>query len=305
MTTLNGKRDFLDLADYDAAALQDILGRGGRVKRGESDLSGALKGKTVLMMFEKPSTRTRVSLETAVKQMGGATIVLNPADSQLGRGESVADTARVLSRFVDVIALRTHDHAKLAEMAEFASVPVINLLSDWSHPCQLIADLMTMKERFGDVSKLKVAWSGDGNNVLHSWMHAAAMLGFELAIACPEERMPSEKAIQWARDAGARVTITSDAATAVAGADAVVTDVWVSMGDEAEAPSLHNMLAPFRVDAALMAKAKPEAIFMHCLPAKRGQEVTDDVLDGPQSAVWDEAENRLHATKGILAWCTE
>lgn len=305
MTSQASRRDFLDLADYDTAALQDILDTGGRVKRGEADLSRALSGKTVLMMFEKPSTRTRVSLETAVKQMGGSTVVLNPNDSQLGRGESVADTARVLSRYVDAIALRTHDHGKLEELAKHATVPVINLLSDWSHPVQLIADLLTMEERFGDVSNLKVAWSGDGNNVLHSWMHAAARFGFELAIACPAERMPDARAIQWAKDAGAKVTITDDPAAAVAGADAVVTDVWVSMGDEESGPSLHNMLAPFRVDEDLMAKAKPEAIFLHCLPAKRGQEVTDGVLDGPQSAAWDEAENRLHATKGILAWCVD
>lgn len=303
MTDAASGNHFLDLADYDTAALQDILTTGGRVKRGETDLGTALAGKIVLMMFEKPSTRTRVSLETAVKQMGGATVVLNPGDSQLGRGESVADTARVLSRYVDAIALRTHEHGKLEEMARHATVPVINLLSDWSHPVQLIADLLTMEERFGDVSKLKVAWSGDGNNVLHSWIHASARFGFELAIACPEERMPDARAIEWAKDVGANVVFTSDPAAAVANADAVVTDVWVSMGDEDAGPSLHNTLAPFRVDEALMAKAKPEAIFMHCLPAKRGQEVTDAVLDGPQSAAWDEAENRLHATKGILAWC--
>ncbi len=303
MTAGPSLRHFLDLADYDAAVLKGILAMGGRVKRGETNLDAKLAGKTVLMMFEKPSTRTRVSLETAVHRMGGSAIVLNPNDSQLGRGESVADTARVLSRYVDAIALRTHDHAKLDELAAHATVPVINLLSDWSHPCQLMADLLTLEERFGDLSKLKVAWSGDGNNVLHSWVHAAARFGFELAIACPDERRPSPKALEWAKAASARVSISNDPAAAVKGADAVVTDVWVSMGDEEDAPSLHNMLSPFRVNEALMAKAKPEAIFMHCLPAKRGQEVTDAVLDGPQSAAWDEAENRLHATKGILAWC--
>ncbi len=296
-------RDFIDLADYDVAALRQILTAGGDVKRGSTNMSDALAGKTVLMMFEQPSTRTRVSLETAVKQMGGSTIVLNPNDTQLGRGETVADTARVLSRYVDLIALRTHDHDKLTELAAHATVPIVNLLSDWSHPCQLMADLLTMEERLGDLSKLKVAWSGDGNNVLHSWIHAAARFGFKLAIACPEERMPQQAALDWAKASGADVEVTHDPVAAVTDADAVVTDVWVSMGDEADAPSLHNMLAPFRVDEALMAQAKPEAIFMHCLPAKRGQEVTDAVLDGPQSAAWDEAENRLHATKGILAWC--
>lgn len=303
MTSLSSRRDFLDLVDYDAADLQKILAIGGNVKSGESDLGHALAGKTVLMMFEKPSTRTRVSLETAINQMGGTAIVLSPNDSQLGRGETVADTARVLSRYVDAIALRTHDHRKLTEMAKYATVPVINLLSDWSHPCQLMADLMTMQERFGDLSKLKVAWSGDGNNVLHSWIHAAERFGFELCIACPEERMPAADALQWARDHDAKVTVSHDPEAAVTGANVVVTDVWVSMGDEKAAPSLHNMLAPFRVDEELMAHAEPDAIFMHCLPAKRGQEVTDGVLDGPQSAAWDEAENRLHATKGILAWC--
>lgn len=301
--TETGLKHFLDLADYTSPDLQHMLEIGARVKSGEADLANALAGKTVLMMFEQPSTRTRVSLETAVKQMGGNTVVLNPNDSQLGRGETVGDTARVLSRYVDAIALRTSDHAKLDELAKHATVPVINLLSDWSHPCQLMADLITMQECFGHLSGLKVAWSGDGNNVLHSWMHAAARFDFELAIACPEERMPAAKALEWAKQSGAKVSVTHNASKAVASADVVVTDVWVSMGDESDKPSLHNMLAPFRVDETLMRQAKPEAIFLHCLPAKRGQEVTDAVLDGPQSAAWDEAENRLHSKKGILAYC--
>ncbi len=296
-------KHFLDLAEFDKDILTKILISGVQSKLGEADLSSILTGKTVLMMFEKPSTRTRVSLETAVKQMGGQTVVLNPADSQLGRGESVADTARVLSRYVDAIALRTHDHDKILELAKFSSVPVVNLLSNWSHPTQLIADLITLYERFGDLSSLKVAWSGDGNNVLHSWMHAAAKFGFELQIACPEERMPDVAAVSWVREKGANVSITNDSTAAVAGADAVVTDVWISMGDEQQGGALQKMLQPYRVDENLMSKAKPTAIFMHCLPAKRGQEVTDAVLDGQQSAAWDEAENRLHANKGILAWC--
>jgi ornithine carbamoyltransferase len=296
-------KHFLDLAEFDKDILSKILISGVQSKLGEADLSSILTGKTVLMMFEKPSTRTRVSLETAVKQMGGQTVVLNPADSQLGRGESVADTARVLSRYVDAIALRTHDHDKILELAKFSSVPVVNLLSNWSHPTQLIADLITLYERFGDLSSLKVAWSGDGNNVLHSWMHAAAKFGFELQIACPEERMPDVAAVSWVREKGANVSITNDPKAAVAGADAVVTDVWISMGDEQQGGALREMLQPYRVDENLMSKAKPTAIFMHCLPAKRGQEVTDAVLDGQQSAAWDEAENRLHANKGILAWC--
>ena len=296
-------KHFLDLAEFDKDILSKILISGVQSKLGEADLSSILTGKTVLMMFEKPSTRTRVSLETAVKQMGGQTVVLNPADSQLGRGESVADTARVLSRYMDAIALRTHDHDKILELAKFSSVPVVNLLSNWSHPTQLIADLITLYERFGDLSSLKVAWSGDGNNVLHSWMHAAAKFGFELQIACPEERMPDAAAVSWVREKGANVSITNDPTAAVAGADAVVTDVWISMGDEQQGGALQEMLQPYRVDENLMSKAKPTAIFMHCLPAKRGQEVTDAVLDGQQSAAWDEAENRLHANKGILAWC--
>ncbi len=303
MTEVQEVKHFLDLAEFDKDILTKILISGVQSKLGEADLSSILTGKTVLMMFEKPSTRTRVSLETAVKQMGGQTVVLNPADSQLGRGESVADTARVLSRYVDAIALRTHDHDKILELAKFSSVPVVNLLSNWSHPTQLIADLITLYERFGDLSSLKVAWSGDGNNVLHSWMHAAAKFGFELQIACPEERMPDVAAVSWVREKGANVSITNDPTAAVAGADAVVTDVWISMGDEQQGGALQEMLQPYRVDENLMSKAKPTAIFMHCLPAKRGQEVTDAVLDGQQSAAWDEAENRLHANKGILAWC--
>ena len=303
MTEVQEVKHFLDLAEFDKDILTKILISGVQSKLGEADLSSTLTGKTVLMMFEKPSTRTRVSLETAVKQMGGQTVVLNPADSQLGRGESVADTARVLSRYVDAIALRTHDHDKILELAKFSSVPVVNLLSNWSHPTQLIADLITLYERFGDLSSLKVAWSGDGNNVLHSWMHAAAKFGFELQIACPEERMPDVAAVSWVRKKGANVSITNDSTAAVAGADAVVTDVWISMGDEQQGGALQELLQPYRVDENLMSKAKPTAIFMHCLPAKRGQEVTDAVLDGQQSAAWDEAENRLHANKGILAWC--
>jgi ornithine carbamoyltransferase len=296
-------KHFLDLAEFDKGILTNIMLQGAQSKVGEADLSRALAGKTVLMMFEKPSTRTRVSLETAVKQMGGQTIVLNPTDSQLGRGETIADTARVLSRYVDAIALRTHAHDNLLELAKYSTVPVINLLSSWSHPTQLIADLITLYERFGDLSKLKVAWSGDGNNVLHSWIHAAAKFGFELQIACPKKRMPDSRVLNWVREVGANVSVTDDPIVAVTDADAVVTDVWVSMGEEHKGSALLKLLEPFRVTEVLMKRAKPTAIFMHCLPAKRGQEVADAVLDGPQSAAWDEAENRLHANKGILAWC--
>jgi ornithine carbamoyltransferase len=234
--------------------------------------------------------------------LGGEVIVFGTADSQLGRGESVADTARVLSRYVDAIMIRTNQPGKLGELAAYASVPVINGLTDASHPCQLMADVMTLQEKKGPLSSQVVAWSGDGNNVAASWIHAAVRFGFTLRLACPPELAPPPRLLDWARREGGRVALVVEPAAAVAGADCVVTDTWVSMGDEANV-NRHNLLAPYRVDERLMAQAKPDAVFMHCLPAKRGQEVTAGVIDGPQSVVWDEAENRLHAQKGILAWC--
>jgi ornithine carbamoyltransferase len=228
--------------------------------------------------------------------------VLGTADSQLGRGESVADTARVLSRYVDAIMIRTNQPHKLEEMAAHASVPVINGLTDASHPCQLMADVMTLQERKGPLTSQIVAWSGDGNNVAASWIHAAVRFGFTLRLACPAELAPPPLLLDWARHEGGRVSLYTEPTEAVAGADCVVTDTWVSMGVEASV-NRHNMLAPYRVDERLMAHAKPDAVFMHCLPAKRGQEVTAEVIDGPQSVVWDEAENRMHAQKGILVWC--
>lgn len=256
------------------------------------------------MIFEKPSTRTRVSFDVAMRQLGGETLLLNGAEMQLGRGESVADTARVLSRYVDAIMIRTTSHEKLLELAEYATVPVINGLTDKTHPCQLMADVLTFEEHKGPIRDRSVAWSGDGNNVAVSWVHAAAQFDFDLRVACPPELALPAETVAWAEKQGARVKITSDPYEAVEGVDCVVADTWVSMGDPEDLiASRHNSLAPFQVDARLMAAAHKEAIFMHCLPAHRGEEMTADVIDGPQSVVFDGAENRLHAQKSILAWC--
>ena len=294
-------RHFLDLDRIDGGELRRILDHGLAYKRGE-DRTQPLKGKMLAMVFEKPSTRTRLSFEVAMKQLGGDAVVMSSSDSQLSRGESTADTARVLSRYVDCIMIRTTQAAKLEEMAQHATVPVINGLTDASHPCQLMADVMTLEERKGPAAGKVVAWSGDGNNVAVSWMHAAVRFDFTLNLACPAELGPPQRVLDWAQAQGGRVRLTTDPEDAVRDADCVVTDTWVSMGVEANI-NRHNMLAPYRVDERLMAKAKPGAIFMHCLPAKRGEEVTAGVIDGAQSVVWDEAENRLHAQKGILAWC--
>ena len=281
-------KHFLDIDRLDSGTLQGILTLGHDLKK--SRKSGAagrpLDGKTLVMIFEKPSTRTRVSFQVGMQELGGHTVILTDDQSQLGRGETVADTARVLSRYADAIMIRTDDPAKLIELEEYATVPVINGLTDQSHPCQIMADIMTFEERRGAIRDRKVAWTGDGNNVVTSWVHAAARFGFEMRIATPDELKPSDQLIAWADD----------------GADLVVTDTWVSMGDE-DAGTRHNMLSPYRVDDALMAKAAADALFMHCLPAHRGEEVTDSVMDGPQSVVWDEAENRLHVQKAILSWC--
>jgi ornithine carbamoyltransferase len=293
-------RHFLDLDQFDSAALRGILDLGYAYKNGRRDRP--LAGKTLAMIFEKPSTRTRVSFEVAMRHLGGDTIFLDAADTQLGRGETVADTARVLSRYIDAIMIRTNDSRKLQELAHHATVPVINGLTDASHPCQLMADVMTLQEKKGPLAGKVVAWSGDGNNVAASWVHAAVRFGFTLSVACPVELSPPHRLFDWARREGGRVLLTAEPLEAVAGADCVVTDTWISMGAEASA-NRHNMLAPYRVDEHLMAHAKPDAIFMHCLPAKRGEEVSAGVIDGPQSVVWDEAENRLHAQKGILTWC--
>jgi len=296
-------RHFLDLDRFDTATLRRILDLGARYKRGETPHGGPrpLAGRMLAMIFEKPSTRTRVSFEAGMKQLGGDVIVMSRGETQLGRGETIADTARVLSRYVDAVMIRTDDQSKLDEMSAHASVPVINGLTDQTHPCQVMADIMTFEERRGPLTGKVVAWTGDGNNVAASWVQAAAHFGFEIRLACPPQLAPSAKVVQWAQGRGARVSVLEDPKVAVAGADLVLTDTWVSMGcQDKDRPAL---LATYQVNENLMALAASDALFMHCLPAHRGEEVTDAVMDGPQSVVWDEAENRLHVQKGILTWC--
>tara|TARA_R110000868_G_scaffold190217_1_gene433820 strand:+ start:1162 stop:2088 length:927 start_codon:yes stop_codon:yes gene_type:complete len=304
-------RHFLDLDAVTSGDIRHILDNSNARKAKRNGMSKAapdtdspLKGKLLAMLFEKPSTRTRVSFDVAMRQLGGETLLLNGNDTQLGRGETIADTARVLSRYVDAIMIRTTDHKNLTELAEYASVPVINGLTDRSHPCQLMADVMTFEEHKGPIKGKKIAWVGDGNNMVTSWIHAATQLEFELAIACPDEFAPSAEALAWAKAKGAKISVTNDPYQAVTGADAINADTWVSMGmEEDRAKHRHNLLAPFQVNERLLKAANTDAIFMHCLPAHRGEEMTADVIDGPQSVVWDEAENRLHAQKGVLAWC--
>jgi ornithine carbamoyltransferase len=297
-------RHFLDIDRLDTKTLRAILDLAGNLKRDHAQgISKPLfVGKTLVMIFEKPSTRTRVSFQVGVQQLGGQVVVMSETESQLGRGETVADTARVLSRYADAIMIRTDDPKKLGDLEKHATVPVINGLTDSSHPCQIMADVMTFEEHRGPIDGKTVAWSGDGNNVANSWIHAAVRFGFSLRIACPDSLAPDDKILSWAKAEGCDITVTDDAARAVDGADLVNADSWVSMGD-ADANERRRLLEPYRVDQALMDKAGSEALFMHCLPAHRGEEVTDEVMDGPQSVIWDEAENRLHAQKGILAWC--
>jgi len=293
-------RHFLDLRDFDTATLRAMLDAARGFKRAGASTK-PLAGKTLALIFEKPSTRTRVSFEVAMRQLGGDAVVLSGRDLQVSRGESAADTARVLSRYVDAIMLRTDKAAKLYDLAEFATVPVINGLTDTSHPCQLMADVLTFEEHRGPIAGQVVAWVGDGNNVARTWIEAAARFGFTLRLACPDALRPPADLLAWARSQGARVELTGDPIAAVPGARAVVTDAWVSMADD-PAENRQGVLAPYQVNARLMAAAAPDAIFMHCLPAHRGEEVTAEVMDGPQSVVFDEAENRLHAQKGVLAW---
>ncbi|MFN9936847.1 MAG: ornithine carbamoyltransferase, partial [Hyphomonadaceae bacterium] len=261
-----------------------------------------LAGHVLAAIFEKNSTRTRVSFDAAMRQLGGQTLVMDAATSQLGRGDSIADTARVLSRMVDVIALRANSHASLLELAHYATVPVVNGLTDFSHPCQILADLMTIEESGIALKGARIAWAGDGNNVLTSFIHAASKLGFHVAAACPAGFRPPEEVLAAGRAAGAVVDVYDDPAEAIADADCVVTDTWVSMGDTNVGERM-QALGPYQVNEALMAKAKPKAIFLHCLPAHRGEEVTNAVMDGPQSRIFDEAENRIHAQKAVLTWC--
>jgi ornithine carbamoyltransferase len=305
--SMTAPRHFLDLADLDAATLRRILDMAHAMKAAGRKVPAeyrpeTIDGATLVMIFEKPSTRTRVSFDVAMRQLGGQTIVLNNTDTQLGRGEPLSDTAKVLSRYADAMMLRVNSHATLTGLAEHSSIPVINGLSDVSHPCQIVADLMTFEESRGPITGRTVAWAGDGNNVALSWIHAATRLKFKLRLACPPQLNPSRATLEWIKREGGDVTLTDDANDAVTDADCVVTDTWVSMGDTDEARR-KQLLGPYAVDDALMARAKTDAVFMHCLPAYRGHEVSASVIDGPQSLVWDEAENRLHAQKAILAWC--
>ncbi|WP_026606890.1 ornithine carbamoyltransferase [Methylocapsa acidiphila] len=301
-----GARHFLDLSEIPAGDLRRILDQAAAIKagrrKGQPAAEKPLAGKVLAMIFDKPSTRTRVSFDLAMRELGGETIMLTGQEMQLGRGETIADTARVLSRFVDAIVIRILDHKEMIELARHADVPVINGLTKRSHPCQVMADVLTFEEHRGPIKGRTVAWTGDCNNVLASWVHAAQRFDFALNVAAPRELELPPEIVDWARRTQTALTLTRDPFEAVRGADAVVSDCWVSMGDEDEA-FRHNLLAPYQVNAKLMAAAAKDAIFMHCLPAHRGEEVTDEVIDGPQSVVFDEAENRLHAQKGILAWC--
>jgi ornithine carbamoyltransferase len=297
-------RNFIDLIDVPSADLRAIIAAARAMKKSKSARSKKpLAGRTLAMIFDKPSTRTRISFEVAMMQLGGDVVTLTGQEMQLGRGETIADTARVMSRYVDCVMIRTLDHNILTEMAQYATVPVINGLTKLSHPCQVMADVLTFEEHLGSIKKRTVAWTGDANNVLTSWMQAALRFDFRLNVATPPELKPKKSLLDWVADSGAAIHIGSDPEEAVKGADCVVTDTWVSMGDEAAKANRHNLLKPYQVNTRLMAKARPDAIFMHCLPAHRGEEVTDEVMDGPQSVVFDEAENRLHAQKGILTWC--
>jgi ornithine carbamoyltransferase len=299
-------RHFLDISDVPHKDLRGMIDSSRAMK---ADLRSGhslrpLAGKALAMIFDKPSTRTRVSFDVAMRQLGGEAILLTGQEMQLGRGETIADTARVLSRYVDIIMIRVLDHEMLIELARHATVPVINGLTRLSHPCQVMADVMTFEEHHGPIRGCTVTWTGDANNVLASWMHAAQRFQFRLKVATPPELGPSQRLCDWAERSGAAITVGHDPEEMVAGADCVVTDTWVSMGDK-DGERRHNLLKRYQVNARLMRRANPGALFMHCLPAHRGEEVTDEVIDGPQSVVFDEAENRLHAQKGILAWCLD
>jgi ornithine carbamoyltransferase len=297
-------KHFIDLSAMAAQDLRDILDdaktRKAALRSGKA--SKPLAGKTLAMIFEKPSTRTRVSFEVGMRQLGGETIYLSGTEMQLGRAETIGDTARVLSRYVDAIMMRTTNHARLLELAEHATVPVINGLTDDTHPCQIMADILTFEEHRGPVRGKTLAWTGDGNNVLHSLIEGSARFGYRMNMAVPLGSEPDDRFVNWARNNGGDVMLCHDAEQAVDQADCVITDTWVSMNLEHKARG-HNVFKPYQVNERLMAHANKDALFMHCLPAHRGEEVTDAVIDGPHSVVFDEAENRLHAQKSVLAWC--
>ncbi len=304
---------FLDIHKTDPQALRAILDQAAAMKRarhgrpkGAPDDDQPLAGHMVALIFEKPSTRTRVSFDVGVRQMGGQTMVLSGSDMQLGHGETIADTARVLSRYVDLIMIRTFDESVLLEMAEYSDVPVINGLTDRTHPCQIMADILTYEEHRGPIAGKKVVWSGDGNNVCASFLHAAGQFGFDFTFTGPPQFDPEDEFIRFARARGSKVVIERDPVRAVKGADLVVTDTWVSMHDaQSTRERRHNMLRPYQVNEELMRHARPDALFMHCLPAHREEEATSAVMDGPHSVIFDEAENRLHAQKAIMRWCLE
>ena len=301
-------RHFLDIDRIDAGTLRRIVDMGHAMKKAGKRVPAKLRpagiaDAVLMLIFEKPSTRTRVSFDVAMRQLGGQTIALNHTDLQVGRGEPISDTAKVISRYVDAIMIRANKHDTLSEFAEHATVPVINGLTDRTHPCQIIADIMTFEEARGPIRGRKVAWTGDGNNVAASWIQAAARFDFRLALACPPQLNPERSVLEWARQHGGAVEVTEEPQEAVADADCVVTDTWVSMGQQNEASRRKQLLGPYAVDEALLRRANKDAIFMHCLPAYRGLEVAASVIDGAQSVVWEEAENRLHAQKAILAWC--
>jgi len=302
-------KHFLDIADLDSATLQSILAeararkdRRKGLSKGVVDADAPLKGKVIALIFDKQSTRTRISFDVAMRQLGGTTLMLTGKEMQLAREETIADTARVLSRYVDAVMIRLLDHEMVQELADNATIPVINGLTKLSHPTQVMADVMTFEEHKGPIRGRTIAWSGDSNNVCSSWIHAAPRFGFKLRIASPKELSAREELREWAQSQGADVHFGEDPDAAVRDADCVISDAWVSMGDD-DHTKRHNLLKPYQVNSRLMARAKKDAIFMHCLPAHRGEEVTDDVIDGPQSVVFDEAENRLHAQKAILKWC--
>jgi ornithine carbamoyltransferase len=302
-------RHFLDIWRTDPEVLRGMLEDAKRRKaarrgwgQAEVDPDAPARGKTLAMIFQKNSTRTRFSFDAAMRQLGGGSIIATGSDMQLGRGETIEDTAKVLSRMVDAVMIRAIHHEDVERFAQAATIPVINGLTDRSHPCQIMADLQTFEEHRGRVDGRTIAWVGDGNNVCASFIHASAALGFRLNIACPAIYHPDLVDLARAEKAGARIEMTEDPRAAVAGADCVVTDTWVSMGDTDGEAKL-DALEPYQVDARLMSLAHPDAVFLHCLPAHRGEEVTDEVIDGPQSLVWDEAENRIHAQKAVLAWC--
>ncbi len=299
-------RHFLDIDQFTGEELVSLVELAKDIKSKKKVLTQDHfdHAPNLAMIFDKPSTRTRVSFDVAMRQLGGQTIVLNKGDMQLGRGETIADTARVLSRYVDAIMLRCADHGHLTELADNASIPVINGLTDKSHPCQILADILTFEEKLGSIKGKTIAWIGDGNNVAMSWIHAAVRFGFELKIAAPAELSPDPTIWDWVSKEGGNVSLMTDPAEAASEAHCLVTDVWVSMGDE-DADRRYELLRPYQVNSELMAKAASDAIFMHCLPAHRGDEVSAELIDGPKSVVFDEAENRLHMQKAILAWCLD